>query len=288
MRILKWTILSTVLCATAATAEVPKVVTDFGPVDSLVRQVMGDLGTPFMLLPQGGDPHDLQLRPSQATELAGADLVFWVGPELMPALQKAVDNLGPGKSVALLHSGGGTVRRFAGEEGTDPHAWLDPTNAAAWVHTIGKALSAADPEHAETYAANAGKAQSELAALDAELTTALAPVRTRPFVVFHDALGYFADHFGVNVAGAIELGDASTPGAARLTELRQTIAGAGAVCIFPEAGRDPGFILTVTEGSQAKVGAPQDIEGTTLTPGPDVYAALLRNLTKTLTDCLSD
>ncbi len=287
MRILELAILSTVLCVTAARADVPKVVTDFGPVDSLVRQVMGDLGTPVMLLPQGGDPHDLQLRPSQASALAGADLVFWVGPDLMPALEKAVDSLDPGKSIALLESGG-SLRRFAGDEGIDPHAWLDPTNAAAWVDTIGNALSAADPEHAGTYAANASKARSDLAALDAELTAALVPVRTRPFIVFHDALGYFADHFGVTIAGAIELGDASTPGATRLTELRQTITEAGPICIFPEAGRDPGFILTVAEGSHAIVGAPQDVEGTTLPPGPDLYATLLRNLTKTLTDCLSD
>ena len=142
-------LLASHLC-TAAGAEVPKVVTDFGPVQSLVLQVMGDLGTPVVLLPRGGDPHDFQMRPSQATALAGADLLFWNGPDLMPALASAVAAQGENlKSIALLHQGGGKLRMFE-DGGTDPHAWLDPTNGIAWLGTIATELSALDPEHAAT------------------------------------------------------------------------------------------------------------------------------------------
>ena len=62
-------------------ADVPRVVTDFGPVQSLVMQGMGDLGQPEQLLPAGGDPHDFQLKPSQAAALGQADLIIWAGPE---------------------------------------------------------------------------------------------------------------------------------------------------------------------------------------------------------------
>lgn len=281
-------ILSTLLLASAAFAEVPKVVTDFGPIDSLTRQVMGDLGPPFMLLPKGGDPHDFQMKPSQAQALSDADLIFWDGPELMPALGDAIAILGTkAKSVSLLQAGGGKIRMFDGDEGIDPHAWLDPTNADAWLGTIATELSAKDPDNAATYAANAAAAQTALRVLDAEITTELAPVKAKPFVVFHDALGYFADHYGLTVAGAIELGDASEPGAAQLTAIKAILTDTKAVCVFPELGRDPKFIETVAEGSTARIGTGQDVEAIMLDPGPGQYATLMRGIAKTLTDCLS-
>jgi len=273
--------------AAPVAAEVPRVVTDFGPTQSLAAQVMGNLGAPVMLLALGADPHDFQMKPSQAQALAGADLVFWVGPELTPALEHALAALGENaRAVALLHLGGGTRRSLEGGA-IDPHAWLDPANAEAWLATIATELARQDPEHAATYTANAAAAQAALQALDAELAARLAPVQGRPFVVFHDALGYFADHYGLQVVGAIELGDAAAPGAAQLAHIRGVVAEGGAICVFPEAGRDPKFIATVTAGSSARIGAAQDLEAITLPPGPGLYPDLLRALAGTLTDCLS-
>ncbi|PZR00754.1 MAG: zinc ABC transporter substrate-binding protein [Cereibacter sphaeroides] len=267
-------------------AEVPRVVVDFGPVQSLVAQVMGDLGQPQVLLAAGADPHDFQMKPSQARALAEAELVFWVGPDLMPAMSDAITALGNEENVvALLEDGGGEIRLYP-EGGIDPHAWLDPDNAEAWLGAIAEELSNKDPENADTYAANAIAAQATIRDLDTELQTALEPVRDKPFVVFHDAMGYFTDHFGLTPAGAIELGDASAPSAAQLDEIREAIRQTNAVCVFPEAGRDPKFVATVVEGSAARTGQPQDIEGITLPQGPGQYAALMRGIAATLTECL--
>ncbi len=277
-------LIASLLLAGAAQADVPSVLTDFAPVQSLVMEVMGDVGQPTMLLTAGGDPHEFQMRPSQASALAGADLLFWVGPELMPALGKVADGLGS-KSVPLL--GTGRTRQFEGDEGTDPHAWLDPDTARAWLGVIATKLAAADPDHADAYAANATAAEAGIADLDARLKAELAPARDVPLVVFHDALGYFGDHFGLDIAGAIELGDAATPSAAQIAGIRRTIRDAGAVCVFPEAGRDPAFVATVTEGTGARIGRGQDVEGTSHreAPGPGFYATLLGDLAATVADC---
>ena len=283
-------ILAAALAALASPAlAVPKVVTDFAPIQSLVMQVMGNLGTPVMLSPVGGDPHDFQMRPSLATALTAADIVFWDGPELMPSLAEAITAMaGKAQTVALLHEGGGHIRQFGDGEGTDPHAWLDPTNAEAWVATIADRLAKLDPANAATYGANAAAARTRLTALDAELTAELAPARGVPIVEFHDAFGYFADHYGLNVVGTIELGDAASPSAARLAGIRKTLAAAKATCVFPELGRDPKFIATVTEGSGALIGAGQDPEGTDPSdaPSPQLYDTLMRNLARTVADCV--
>ncbi len=276
----------TVLLATPTLAEVPRVVTDFAPVRSLVSEVMGDLGEPVALLPAGADPHDFQLRPSQANLLAEADLIFWTGPDLIPALGNVLAALAPeGKSVALLTEGGGTTRSFA-DGGTDPHGWLDPLNAMAWLTTIAQDLSVRDPQNAATYSANAAQSIATLRALDGDLIARLAPVRNRPFVVYHDALGYFTDHYGLAVAGAIELGDAASPSAAHLARIQYILAANPGICVFPEVGRDARFIAALSEGLAVKVGAALDIEFIDLPAGPGQYAAVLRNLTLGLVDCL--
>lgn len=275
-----------VVMAGPAWAEVPRVVTDFGPVQSLVMDVMGDLGTPTMLLEAGADPHDFQLRPSQAGSLEQADLVIWVGPELMPGLGEAVVSLAANAQiVALLHDGGGIQRSFE-EGGTDPHAWLDPTNGMAWAGRIAAVLAEKDPANAATYAANAAAVQARLTVLDAELTAQLAPVQGLPFVVYHDALGYFTDHYGLNVAGAIELADGSAPSAARLTEIRAVFAQTRPLCVFPETGRDPKFIAALSEGTNVRIGAAQDLEFINRPAGPRQYEAMLRSIGEGIATCL--
>ena len=73
----------------------------------------------------------------------------------------------------------------------DPHAWLSPDNAEVWLNTIAAALSAADPDNAGAYYANAAAAREDLTALSGEIDADLDPVRGKSFVVFHDAYQYF-------------------------------------------------------------------------------------------------
>ena len=235
------------LAGTTAAANAPIVVTDIPPVHALVATVMDTVGSPVLLLDQGADAHDFQLRPSQASALADADLIFWIGPELTPWLERARAVADEAASVPLLHLPA-TYRRAYGDDGhdhdaheasgadhaadaepaghdhadgdIDPHACLDPANAALWLGRIADELSARDPGNSVTYRANASLAQTRLLALESDLRGKLAPARSAPIVVAHDSLGYFADHFGLAIAGAAAEGDAADPGAAHLSEMR--------------------------------------------------------------------
>ena len=89
------------------------------------------------------------------------------------------------------------------------------------------------------------------------------------------------------MVATIELGDATTPSAGRLAEIRQTALASHAVCAFPEAGRDPAFLKVVAEGTDLKIGAPQDPEAALSSdePTPGLYASLLTHLAQTVVDC---
>ncbi|MCA2012919.1 zinc ABC transporter substrate-binding protein [Cereibacter sphaeroides] len=106
------------LMTVPAFAEVPRVVTDTPVTQSLVAQVMGDLGAPDPLLDAGADPHHVQLRPSQARALAGADLVVWTGEALTPWLAEPVETLAAGTVLTLTSIDGLHLRSY-GEEGED-------------------------------------------------------------------------------------------------------------------------------------------------------------------------
>ena len=283
-----------------AVAEVPKVVVDIAPVHGLVTMVMGDLGTPVLLLPEGADAHDFQLRPSQAADLDAADLVIWVGPEMSPWLERSLRGLERDEGLALLDAPQTATQGFGdkaghdhghghahGHDSVDPHAWLDPENARIWVGLIADALAKADPARGEIYRANADAARVEVTQIEAEVAAMLAPVADKPFVVMHDAYGYFAGHFGLQVVGSLRTGDATAPGAAHLVELQEKVAASAAVCLFPEANHNDASARQMAEATGLRLGSALDPEGSTLEPGAGLYAALMLGLANGLAGCLS-
>lgn len=299
-------VVTTAMLPTTALAEVPSVVTDIPVVQSLVAQVMGDLGTPAVIVGSGSDPHDFQLRPSQARALATAGVIVWIGPEMTPWLSAAIATSGTAVPVALLDAPGTQVRFYGAEdhadesaahdahdhdhdhdhaEGSrDPHAWLDPGNARVWVLAIAESLAVQDSDNAATYRANAERAAQDIAALDAALGARVEGL-TQGIVTAHDAYGYLAAHYGLPILASLSEGDAAAPGAARMTGLRDLLQSGNVACVFPEAGHDPKALVALTEGTNAKIGAPLDPEGIAIAPGAGLYAELMTALIDSIADC---
>lgn len=286
------------LVAAPAQADVPRVVTDIPALHSLVQQVMGTLGQPQVLLEQGANPHSYQLRPRDARALQDADLVVWVGPELTPWLDRVLHNSPDSARITLLEDQATGLRHLDDQpdhdtshghahHGVDPHAWLDPDNGITWTRAIASELSRLDPGNADIYAANAEAAAERITTAKDDITVQLAAVQNRPFLVFHDAYGYFSDHFGLTVAAALAESDAQMPGAGELRELRELSTSGQIVCAFPDAQHDAQLIQTVTEDSLVRIGDPLDASGSTLPLGPDLYETLLRDMADTIADCLS-
>ncbi|MCA0203631.1 MAG: zinc ABC transporter substrate-binding protein [Proteobacteria bacterium] len=314
--------MSRLLCAlllttSPALAEAPSVVTDLPLTQSLVAGILGEGAEVTALLERGADPHHAQLRPSQARALSGADLVVWIGPGLSPWLQGPLDSLAGGRVLDLSAVPGLYTQDFAEDEhddhahddhdhdhahddhdhdhddhghdhsGMDPHLWLDPGNVAIWQRALGAELAAEDPEHAADYTARAEEAAFRTEALRAEVAAILAPVGDAGLVMFHDAYGYFAHAFGLNVVATISDGDASAPGAARIAALRADLQQDQAVCLFPEANHPDDFARVVAEGTNLRIGAPLDPAGMGLEPGADLYARLMRGLAQSIADCVT-
>lgn len=289
-------------CATPA----PDVVVSVKPLHSLVAGVMKGVGDPYLLVRGAANPHAFALRPSDAKALSGAELVVWAGQPVETFLEKPLATLAKGAQVLTLvrepsvrllpvRKGGAWEahdhdhaheHRPGGDLESDGHVWLDPLNAKAITDLIASRLSALDPERAATYRANADSQKQALDTLDAEMKATLAPVKDRPFIVFHDAYHYLEDRYGLAAAGAITVSPEQPPGAARLSALRERINQAGAVCVFAEPQFEPALVRTLAQGTNARTGV-LDPEGADIPDGPELYGKLMRFNMRSLVDCLS-
>ena len=291
------------LAATApALAEAPEVAVSIKPVHALVSGVMEGVGVPALIIRGAASPHGHGLRPSDARAVQNADVIFWVGGSVETSLAKPIAALG-GNAVIIELLEDASLELLAAREGgpwasappdeeeqrrhrINGHVWLDPHNAAKIVATVVRTLSVRDPANAGRYAENGHAMTGRLSALNAELQAALAPVRSVPYVVFHDAYHYFERRYGLNAIGAIAIHTGQAPGAKRIYELRQKIIALKARCVFSEPQFEPQLIATVIGGTPVRAGV-LDPLGAELPAGPALYFTLLRALGHSLTDCLS-
>ena len=172
-----------------------------------------------------------------------------------------------------------------GHDEVDPHVWLDPQNAKSLVHEIEEHLAEIDPSNAAKYEANAKAVMKKLDALTKEIEADLKPIRERGYVVFHDAYQYFEKRFGVSAVGSITVSPEVLPGAERVSELRDKVKSLNASCVFSEPQFEPKLVRTITENTDAGAGV-LDPLGANIKDGPELYFTLIRNMAKSLKDCL--
>ena len=172
------------------------------------------------------------------------------------------------------------------DDSFDQHVWLDPVNAKAMVHTIEEALVKADPGNATLYEANAARMMTRLDILLEDVNAQLEPVKGEGYIVFHDAYQYYEKRFGITAIGSITVSPEHLPGAKRVSELQEKVRSLNAVCVFSEPQFEPKLVSVIVENTDAGTGV-LDPLGAMIESGPDMYFALIRNMTTAVTDCLS-
>ena len=146
-------------------------------------------------------------------------------------------------------------------------------------------LAEIDPDNSTAYRDNASVAKQSIQQLDTEIAALLVPMEGVPIIVFHDAYGYFADHFGLYIASSIRKGDAATPGAAHLMKLREVISKSGIACAFGEEQHDPALLNSLFADATISIGAALDPSGSSLEYGPKLYGNLIRKLALDISQC---
>jgi zinc/manganese transport system substrate-binding protein len=219
----------------------------------LARQVGGGRVNVEGMLHPGGDPHDYEPRPSDVAAVAGAAVVFRSGGEVDDWLGDVIDNAGGDAEVVSLID---SVKR----RDDDPHWWQDPRNAMRAVEAIRAELAKVDSGGRAAYARNAERTIRRLRRLDREIAGCVerVPAAKRKIVTTHDALGYFARRYGVEVVGAVipSLSTQAQASAGDVERLVEQIRGEGVEAVFPESSVNPEIELAIAREAGARIGDP--------------------------------
>jgi len=215
----------------------------FYPFQFVAERVGGDQVHVTNLTPPGAEPHDLELTPKEVAGLATDDLVVYQAG-FQPAVDTAVEQAAPKRTVdaaTFLHlaEAGSDGAGEPGSHQLDPHTWLDPTNLVLVAEHVRDALTAARPEAADAFAANASALIDDLTSLDADLHAELTGCRVTTVITTHAAFGYFAARYGLTQVGISGLEPDVEPSAARIAEVQRIARDEGVTTIFFETLASP-------------------------------------------------
>lgn len=151
--------------------------------------------------------HDYTLSVAQMEKIGQADVVVLNGLGLEEFME---DALRTAKHTITASSG---VDTLPGEDGEDPHIWLDPVNCIRMCKNIAAGLSALYPDKQTAIEQNLLAVTAEYEAAQTYGEEALKSLSCRELVTFHDGFSYFARAFGLVIAAAMEIEEGSEPSA---------------------------------------------------------------------------
>ena len=210
-----------------------KVAATIFPLYDIVRQVAGSVAEVVLVLPPGASPHTFEPTPSSVRALSGAGVLFIVGH----GLDDWAARLARGAGVARLMpvDAGIALRRTHETRGTvDPHYWLSAPNAKMITRTAGAELARLAPDRRAEIEHSLAVYLARLDAADAEVRRLLADLPTRRIATFHDAFGYFADAYGLEVAAMFEPYPGLEPSPQFVVEFQKKIRAAAVRVVFTE------------------------------------------------------
>ncbi len=225
-------------------------------VSDVVKQVVGEHAEVVGLLGESVDPHIYQPNRGDMQRLGSADLVIYSGLLLEGKFDDAFDQLEKGGKpvVGVTEQIEKSYLRFPKEfDGhPDPHVWMD---VAAWsrcVEEVAKHAVIHLPEHEESILENAAAYRASLQELDDYVKKVIAsiPEEQRVLVTAHDAFGYFARAYSIEVKAPQGITTESSPGVNDINRLVDFLVERKVKSIFIESSVSQENIQALIEGAK--------------------------------------
>ncbi len=221
--------------------------------------------------------------------MSGAAVVLRSGGDLDDWLSGVLENAGSdAESVTLIDF----LRTRREDPKLDPHWWQDPRNAENAVIAIHRAVIAADPANRTAYDVNVARYIRSVRRLDSAIAACMRsiPAAKRKLVTDHDALGYYADRYDIEVVGTVipALSTQAQASGGAVARLVRTIRREGVSTIFSASSASPKLTRAIARDAGARVGPAlyADSLGPEGSPG-ETYLGSLRANTRALADGFS-
>ena len=255
-------------------------------VADMARAVAGRRAEVTQILRPGVDAHDFEPRPSDARAVAEGDVLVASGGELDDWVNEISSTAGfEGETLTVFDE-------IEPASQDDPHWWQDPRNAVRAVGEIERLLIATDPKGRATYERNARFYTQRLRRMDRSIAACVAkvPRGERKLITTHDAFGYYARRYDIEVVGALipSLSTQAQPSGRDIQRLVDQIRAERVKAIFPETALNPRLERAVSREAGVRVapGLWADTLGPPNSPAGTYLGSLASN-TATLVDGMS-
>lgn len=245
-----------------------RVVTTTSDLADIARRIAGDRAEVEALARGFQNPHFVDAKPSLIVRLIKADVFIQTGLDLETGWAPLL--LRGSRNRNVLPGGRGYIDASEAIEPLEiptdpsraegdvhphgnPHYMADPANAAPVARLIAERLKALDPEGAPVYESNLKAFETELASRLKAWSAAMAPFKGALYVSYHRDWTYFADRFGLVVAGEIEPKPGIPPTAAHTAHLIRTMKERGVKIIITDPWYEPRTAAFIADRTGAKV-----------------------------------
>lgn len=248
-----------------------QVVTSFYPLQYFTQQIAGDKADVSSITPPGVEPHDYESSPRQLADATKASLFVYSGASLEPWADKLLPEfkqqvVKASDDVPLLtfaeehHDDDEAAHQVNTAAQQDPHFWLDPVLAQQIVTNIKNGLIAADEANADYYTKNAQALTIRLQALDQSYATSLKTCQSRTIITAHQAFGYLAKRYNLEVV-PISVNPDQEPSPEAIANVVKAVKASNAKYVFFETLTSPQLAKTIADEAGAKTTVFNPIEG---------------------------
>ena len=212
------------------------------PQRYFAEQIAGDKLTIHCVVPSGQSPESYDPTPQQIIQIGESTAYLRIGSIGFEQawMDKIIEN-NPHLQVFDLSEGMSMIHLDEMEHesdhhhhhhpnGTDPHIWTSIKGAKTIAMNTWKAFTELDPENSGYYKENYNKLMQTIEATEDSIRTLLEPLNNRCFIIYHPALTYLADEFGLKQL-SIEM-DGKEPSPAQLKLLVETARKQQALVVF--------------------------------------------------------
>ena len=224
------------------------IVTSFYPMYISTLNIVKDIPNVEVLnmtTSQTGCLHDYSLSTKDLKTLSNADILIINGAGMESFLDDVIDEYSDLKIIEAS-KGIDLIEDTEHDDHTEdhdhedhdhdvnPHVWVSISKNIEEVSNIAEELSSLDPNHANEYQDNANEYIAKLENLKTEMHSTLDNIAHKDIITFHEAFPYFAEEFGLNIVGVIEIEPDSEPSAKEVENIISIINEKNIKALFTE------------------------------------------------------
>ncbi len=197
------------LCSKEPSAPMSTIATSIAPIADIAQNIAGNVFIIISAIPPNANPHTFEADPSTVKLLQSSSLFIGVHPEFDGWVSKMVSPAGKKFFLSDII------------KGDNPHLWLSVKNAKRIAAAIRDFLSSSYPERAGQFTENCDAYQKKLDNLDKRISTMFSSIEQKKVFQWHPAWDYFANDYGLIIAGTFESGHGDSPSIKGIADLKK-------------------------------------------------------------------